>query len=86
VLRSDTSKMPCFSMFCPAQLLNTRSKTPLNRYAYVYRGDHCYHIGTHYSQEQAVLAYEQAMRKENPELNTAPARVERPADEGCTKR
>lgn len=54
--------------------------------AYVYRNDRCHHVGTFYSQEQAVAAYEEALRHENPGLSTAPERVERPAVEGCTKR
>jgi hypothetical protein len=49
--------------------------------AYTYRNDRAYHIGTFYTQEQAVAAYEQAMRNENPELNTAPERIERPSAE-----
>ncbi len=48
--------------------------------AYVYRDGHCYHVGTYYSQEAALAAYEQELRNENPDLHTAPARVERPAE------
>ena len=45
--------------------------------AYVYRGGRCQHVGTYYSQEQAVVAYEAELRKENPDLHVAPRRVER---------
>jgi hypothetical protein len=44
--------------------------------AYVYRHGHCYHVGTYYSKEQAVAAYEAELMKENPGLQAAPARVE----------
>jgi hypothetical protein len=47
--------------------------------AYVYRHGHCYHVGTYYTKEQAVAAYEQELRKENPDLHAAPVRVERSA-------
>jgi hypothetical protein len=45
--------------------------------AYTYRHGHCYHVGTFYSPEQAQAAYEADLRKENPDLHSAPARVER---------
>jgi hypothetical protein len=45
--------------------------------AYVYRGGNAYHVGTYYSQEQAVAAYEDELKKENPDLHRAPARVDR---------
>jgi hypothetical protein len=45
--------------------------------AFVYRSGHCYGIGTYYTQEQAILAYEDELRKENPDLHDAPERVER---------
>jgi hypothetical protein len=45
--------------------------------AYVYRQGHCYHVGTFYSQEQAVEAYEQELRRENPDLHRAPDVVQR---------
>jgi hypothetical protein len=48
--------------------------------AYVYRHGHCYHVGTYFSKEQAVAAYESALKNENPDLHTAPARVERPSN------
>jgi hypothetical protein len=46
--------------------------------AYVYRHGRCYRVGTYYSQEQAVEAYEQELRGENPDLHRAPEVVERP--------
>jgi hypothetical protein len=46
--------------------------------AVVYRHGHCYHVGTYYSQEAAQAAYEQGLRRENPDLHTAPKPVERP--------
>lgn len=45
--------------------------------AYAYRHCHCYHISNYYAQEQAQAAYDAELRKENPDLHTAPARVER---------
>jgi hypothetical protein len=48
--------------------------------AYVYRYGHCYHVGTYFTREQAQAAYERDLRRENPELHTAPARVERPSN------
>jgi hypothetical protein len=45
--------------------------------AYVYRGGHAYHVGTYREQWQAERAYEDELRKENPELHRAPPRVER---------
>jgi hypothetical protein len=45
--------------------------------AYTYRHGHCYSMGTSYSQEAAVRAYEAELRKENPDLAKAPERVER---------
>lgn len=53
--------------------------------AYKYRNDRAYHIGTYYTQEQATTAYEAAMRKENPELSTAPERIERPSAAECVQ-
>jgi hypothetical protein len=44
--------------------------------AYTYRHGHCYHVGTYYLQEQAEAAYQEELRKENPDLHGAPARVE----------
>ncbi|HVS38925.1 MAG TPA: hypothetical protein VMS17_25430 [Gemmataceae bacterium] len=54
--------------------------------AYTYLHGHCYPIGTYYSHEAAVAAYEQEQRKENPDLNSAPARVERPAETAAVQR
>jgi hypothetical protein len=46
--------------------------------AYLYRGGNAYHLGTFYHREQAEAAYQEALRSENPELHTAPERVDRP--------
>jgi HNH endonuclease len=54
--------------------------------AYVYRHSHCYHVGTYFTREQAVAAYEQELRRENPDLYTAPDRVERPGTPGPMQR
>ncbi len=48
--------------------------------ALTYRGGRCYCIGTYHSQEAASAAYQAELRKECPELHTAPERVERPAN------
>jgi hypothetical protein len=48
--------------------------------AYVYRHDQIYHIGTYYSKEAAEQAYQNALRRENPDLHSAPAVVERQAE------
>ena len=53
--------------------------------AYVYRGGHAYHLGASYSPE-AAAAYEAELRKEDPDLHTAPARVERPAETAAVQR
>jgi hypothetical protein len=45
--------------------------------AYVYRNGHAYHVDTFYTMEQAVDAYEQALKRENPDLHSAPAVVDR---------
>jgi hypothetical protein len=47
--------------------------------AYVYRHGNAYHVGTFPYQHQAERAYEEELRKENPDLHKAPARVERPS-------
>jgi hypothetical protein len=60
--------------------------------AHIYRNGHDYHIGTFYREKDAVAAREEALRSENPELHSAPPRIERPsipgpqdgADAGCT--
>jgi hypothetical protein len=54
--------------------------------AYVYRNGHAYHVGTYFSREQAVAAYEQALRRENPDLHAAPKAVERPGNPGPVRR
>jgi hypothetical protein len=45
--------------------------------AVTYRHGRCYHVGTYYTREQAEAAYEAELRKENPDLHTAPERVDR---------
>jgi hypothetical protein len=45
--------------------------------AYVYRNGHAYHVGTYFTPEQASAAYEDALRRENPDLHTAPMVVDR---------
>jgi hypothetical protein len=45
--------------------------------AYVYRHGHCYHVGTYYTREQAEVAYEAELKRENPDFHRAPVRVER---------
>jgi hypothetical protein len=53
--------------------------------AVIYRNGHCYHVGTYYSQEAAETAYEQALRRENPDLHKAPKTVERPRSPAPTE-
>jgi hypothetical protein len=48
--------------------------------AYVCRGGRYRHVGTYPSRDEAVPAYEEALRRENPALHAAPARVERPSN------
>jgi hypothetical protein len=48
--------------------------------ATVYRDGRCYHLGTFYSEGEAVRAYTEAMLDENPDLYSAPERVERPGN------
>jgi hypothetical protein len=43
----------------------------------VYRHGHGYRIGTYYSKEAAVAAYEAELKRENPDLHTAPKTVDR---------
>jgi hypothetical protein len=45
-----------------------------------------YHVGTYFSREQAVAVYEQELRRENPDLHTAPRAVERPGNPGPVQR
>jgi hypothetical protein len=46
--------------------------------AYTYRHGHCYHIGRYSTKEQAIAAYEQEMKAENPSLHAAPEPVQLP--------
>ena len=48
--------------------------------AVVYRGGRGRSLGTYPSREQAAAAYEAALRRENPDLHTAPERVDLPSD------
>lgn len=43
----------------------------------VYRHGNSYRVGTFVSKEEAVAAYEEALKRENPDLHHAPPRVER---------
>jgi hypothetical protein len=43
----------------------------------IYRNGHCYRVGTYYTQEEAVEAYERALYHEHPILHSAPDLVER---------
>jgi hypothetical protein len=45
--------------------------------AYIYRSGRPIHVGTFYFEEDAMSAYEEEMRRENPDLANSPARVER---------
>jgi hypothetical protein len=54
--------------------------------AVTYRHGRCYHVGTYFTREQAQAAYERDLRRENPDLHTAPARVERPSGLGPVQR
>jgi hypothetical protein len=54
--------------------------------AVVYRHGRCYHVGIFYSKEAAEAAYERALRRENPDLHTAPTTVERPRNTAPTER
>jgi hypothetical protein len=54
--------------------------------AVVYRHGHCYHVGSFSSKEAAEAAYEQELRRENPDLHTAPKPVERPHNPAPTAR
>ena len=53
--------------------------------AYVYRNSHCYHVGTFYGKETAQAAYEAELRKENPDLHSAPERVPGPVTAAPTQ-
>jgi hypothetical protein len=73
---------------------DSRSQTKGVRYnpdgntwsASIYREGHCYHVGTFYSQEAAVQAYEAELARENPDLHSAPERVERAGNPGMVER
>jgi hypothetical protein len=54
--------------------------------AVTYRDGRCYQVGTYYDREQAQEAYEAELKKENPDLHTAPERVERPSGQGPVQR
>ena len=54
--------------------------------AYVYRHGRANHVGTYPTKEAASAAYEQELRKENPDLHAAPARVTRPAATAAVQR
>jgi hypothetical protein len=54
--------------------------------ATVYRNGHCYHVGTYSSKEAAESAYEQALRRENPDLHGAHKTVERPRNSAPAER
>jgi HNH endonuclease len=54
--------------------------------AVIDRHGHCYTVGTFHSEAAAAGAYESALINENPDLHTAPERVERPSGLGRTPR
>jgi hypothetical protein len=54
--------------------------------AYVYRNGHAYNEGTFFNQEQAVEAYERALKRENPDLHAAPEVVDRSKLPGPVRR
>ena len=45
--------------------------------AHVYRDGREYRVGTFYTKEAAVDAYESALKRENPDLHLAPEVIER---------
>ena len=45
--------------------------------AVIYRDGRCCSIGTYNSQKKAEAAYQEALRRENPDLHTAPEKVDR---------
>jgi hypothetical protein len=48
--------------------------------AVTYRDGRCHTIGTFYRLEEAEAAYRKALRRENPDLHSAPQTVARPSD------
>jgi hypothetical protein len=52
--------------------------------AVIWRGGRCYPVGTYTYKEAAVAAYEAEVRRQNPDLHTAPERVERPGNPAPT--
>jgi hypothetical protein len=54
--------------------------------AYVYRSGHAFDVGTFGRREQAEAAYHAELRRENPEVHTAPERVERTSVPGPVQR
>ncbi len=54
--------------------------------AIIYRNGRCYTIGTFKSQAQAEAAYRATLGRENPDLHTAPERIERLANPAPVQR
>jgi hypothetical protein len=54
--------------------------------ALTYRNGRCYTIGTFSRQEEAEAAYREALRREDPDLHTAPQPVARPSNPGPVQR
>jgi hypothetical protein len=54
--------------------------------AVVYRNWRCHTVGTFYRPQEAEEAYQAALRRENPDLHTAPETVERTGDPGPVQR
>ena len=46
----------------------------------IYRDGQVWRVGTFFTLKDAQEAYDRALRRENPDLHTAPARVERPSN------
>ncbi len=51
--------------------------------AYIYRNGHAYHVGTFAQRWEAEAAHQKALLRENPDLHSAPATVERRPAEGA---
>ena len=45
--------------------------------AQIYPNGFCYNVGTYYSEDEAIQGYEEALRRENPDLANAPELVQR---------